>query len=788
MSSQRGSLSGSTIGTIAGIALGAAFAIATAGAGTPISLALVMKGAMLGAAVGGTIGGLVDFMTAPDVVNRQESVAGMQIQTSAYGQPVAQVFGAWRLAGNIIWISFKKRNAHRQEQGGKGGPKRVSITYTYSVDVAIALCDTLLTGPMDGIRFAWADGTAIYASDQGPWPSNWTFYRGTGDQLPDPVIRAFFGGIEQIPGYIYTCYVVMNDYDMGSYPRLPNFTFEVYQGDGAGTPLPQVVETLAVGAGLPEAALDIADLPDLRVRLGIMSVQAVRATLESLTVAYRFFLLESGFQIVARRVGSGGVVAQVPAGDLDAAEREGSEKRGLAIARERSRLLPTQLSVAYTAPRRSYQASTQVATLGTLETVEQPRAVSTSLAMEDADAKALAQETLDRLWIERTGYDFVLGRRWAALEPGDRLAVESRGAVYTMTLSELGYGRPGLLTCKARADSAPVVFVEGAAAAEGISTDQILLYLEHTTAVFLELPAMDAQDQAPRAYVIYSSTQPESWPGATLHRSVDGGDSYQVLHIGTLEAYSGEALTVLPDAPAHLTDTTSTVQVKLSFGELVSVTPAAFQAGANLAMLGSELIAFRDAVLIDEQTYLLRHLWRGRRGTEWATGTHVAGERFAWIDQAVYRFEQGLGDRYVVRPWKAVTRGLDISQVTSFDYAPTMENLRPWSVATLRLEQSGTDWLISWRGRARFTGAWVDGSQATPDPDFLTYRVVIYSDATQATIVRQVDQGDSGDYQARQGYVYTLAQQSADFGGAQSVLYAQVYQVGRNDVSRPAAA
>ena len=68
------------------------------------------------------------------------------------------------------------------------------------------------------------------------------------------------------------------------------------------------------------------------------------------------------------------------------------------------------------------------------------------------------------------------------------------------------------------------------------------------------------------------------------------------------------------------------------------------------------------------------------------------------------------------------------------------------------------------------------------------YRVVIYTDGSGATVARQVDVRDSGDWQARQSFLYTSAMQSADFGTLQSVLYAQVFQVGRTDVSRPAAA
>jgi hypothetical protein len=784
------SMSGSTIGTFAGMAIGVGLAVSgvfTFGATTVLGAALM--GASLGAAAGGLIGGAVDYATAGDQVNRQESIAGLQIQTSAYGQPMAQIFGTYRVAGNIIFIGPKVAHDKRTTQGGGkgGGPKAVNITKTYSIDIALALCDTLLTGPMTAITKAWSDGTLIYNSAVQPLPTGWTFYPGTDTQPTDPTISSSYpplGGSANTPRFIYTCYVVMNDYDLGPYPRVPNFTFEVTQGE---RPLAGVVRAMAEAAGVPASDLVLTDLPEASVRYLLSGVQAVRGMLEQLMTAYRFYVRERGPQLEFRAMHIGDVVADIAETDLDASERP-AQTQGLRIARERSRVLPTQLYVSYTSANRDFQAHTQLATVGTLESVESPRTVATAVALDDAEAKALAQENLDRVWIERTAYAFGVGRRWAGLEPGDRVRVTSRDAAHTVFLTEAQYGRPGLVQLKGRSDATPVMFVPGALPAVGDFPEVVLAFLAQTTATFLDLPAMDSGDQAPRTHVVYSYPE-DDWPGATLHRSRDGGASYDLVHVGTLEVIGGTALTVLPAADPHLTDTTSTLEVHLTHGQLVSVTPEAFQGGGNLAMLGSELLQFREATLTAPGTYTLRHFWRGRRGTEWAVGTHAAGEVLTWIDQAVYDVEVALGERYVTRQWKVVTNGLDIASATAQAYAVQSENLKPWSVSGYRQTRQTTgDWLLQWRGRARFTGAWIDGSQASPDPDFLTYRVTIYSDGTYTTVARTLDQPDSGDWQAVQTYTYTSADQTTDFGAPQTALVAIVTQVGRTDVSRPQAA
>ena len=167
-------------------------------------------------------------------------------------------------------------------------------------------------------------------------------------------------------------------------------------------------------------------------------------------------------------------------------------------------MLPTQLSISYISPERSYQSNTQQATIGTLETVETARSLTSSLGHGGRGRQGPgARKSLDRVWIERTGYAFTIGRRWAWLEPGDRVEVESRGYVHTVMLSDVEYGRPGLVVCKGRADSAPVLFVEGSAPATGISTDQILVYLSADAAALPRPAGARLERPGARLHVAY---------------------------------------------------------------------------------------------------------------------------------------------------------------------------------------------------------------------------------------------------------------------------------------------
>jgi hypothetical protein len=76
--------------------------------------------------------------------------------------------------------------------------------------------------------------------------------------------------------------------------------------------------------------------------------------------------------------------------------------------------------------------------------------------------------------------------------------------------------------------------------------------------------------------------------------------------------------------------------------------------GANLAVLGSEVIQFKSATLVATNTYALTGLLRGRRGTEWAIGTHAAGDRFVLASTATWRrADSAAGEIGLARTHKA---------------------------------------------------------------------------------------------------------------------------------------
>ena len=125
--------------------------------------ALTIVGYVFFGPVGALVGGILGDVLFPQAGVKGPRLNELNVQHSTVGAPIPIVYGTAALAGNVIWSGGLIETKHEDEQGGMlgiGGPTVTS--YTYSVDVAIGICE----GPISGIRRIWADADLIYdASD-----------------------------------------------------------------------------------------------------------------------------------------------------------------------------------------------------------------------------------------------------------------------------------------------------------------------------------------------------------------------------------------------------------------------------------------------------------------------------------------------------------------------------------------------------------------------------------------------------------------------------------------------
>ncbi|MGH6834928.1 MAG: phage tail protein [Methylocella sp.] len=141
---------------------------------------------------------------------------GLQIQTSSNAVPIALLYGVNRLAPNAIWTGGFYAIPQYQKGGGKGGGHGQLQGYTYYTSFLLGLCE----GPINGYDVTFLNqqwlwglyGTGLEQATGGATP-----------QAPWGYLQAFFPG--QALGYNGLAYVGAFNFNLGSSPNLPQFSF-----------------------------------------------------------------------------------------------------------------------------------------------------------------------------------------------------------------------------------------------------------------------------------------------------------------------------------------------------------------------------------------------------------------------------------------------------------------------------------------------------------------------------------------------------------------------------------
>lgn len=166
-----------------------------------------------------------------------------RLQTSRDGAPMPRIFGRVRLAGQVIWASHIRESSTETPAGGKGGGP-TQTEFSYSISFAIGLCE----GEITAIERIWANGAPLETASL-----DMRVYRGTGHQMPDPIIAATEG--PDAPAFRGTAYVVFEDFPLAAYGnRLPQLNIEVVRTGNRTGKLESQIKSVCLLPGSGEFA------------------------------------------------------------------------------------------------------------------------------------------------------------------------------------------------------------------------------------------------------------------------------------------------------------------------------------------------------------------------------------------------------------------------------------------------------------------------------------------------------------------------------------------------------
>ncbi|MDH3660764.1 MAG: phage tail protein [Alphaproteobacteria bacterium] len=544
--------------------------------------------------------------------------------------------------------------------------------------------------------------------------------------------------------------------------------------------LGEVVTKLCERSGLASADIDVTELDQPIQGYMLPRPVAVREALEQLQQAYPFDVVESDWQL-AFRMRERAPVATIDDEMLAAHEPGNDRPPKLLETRTQEAELPRRVTVRYLSRENDYQAAAQqVQLIQDLYETKHELVLELPIVMTDDEAKRAASAILASAWVERDGFELFLPPAFMRLDPGDVVQVEKVSGELTadlqLRLTEIDLSGGCLLRLKAVTDD-PIVWqtshVLGAPVPK--SGQAGIPFDVPSQGFFLNLPALSADDGQSGGFWLGAapawSLENTSWRGAVVYRSSDGISFSDFRAITTPVAWA-KAATVLPAYDRWgVWDEDNVLEVAAQTPGLAFESRSDLEVldGANLLLVGQEIIQFASAVQIGPLTWRLSRLLRGRYGTEWAISTHQPGETVLLLDPTALTRVSSLDEVGIERLYRTVSIGSDPSLPDAIAFTNEAKSLKPNAPVHIQGSRNGAgDLTITWIRRTRYGGAWRDLVDVPLNETSEAYEIDVLDQAD--TVLRTLASSSPT-------VTYTAADQTSDFGAPQSSIAFAVHQL-----------
>jgi hypothetical protein len=280
---------------------------------------------------------------------------------------------------------------------------------------------------------------------------------------------------------------------------------------------------------------------------------------------------------------------------------------------------------------------------------------------------------------------------------------------------------------------------------------------------------LDANPVGTGYYYAMGSRLP-TWVSATLMQSNDGR-AFATEDASNLQTSYGYTTAALPAPRSPWTwDRVNSLTVKMSWGSLEAAAEIDVMNGANVLLVGEELVQFASATQNADGTWTLSNLLRGRRGTEYACASHHVGEVVLVPKTGLKRVFDPTSVLWLEYEYKAIETGQPIAAARAQKFIIRGRDLMPYSVVRIRgaRDQSG-NLAISWIRRTRIGGAWLNHLGRVPLAETREAYELEILDA-KAAVVRTIESD-------RPAVAYSVADQVSDFGAPQSSVAVRVFQI-----------
>lgn len=526
-----------------------------------------------------------------------------------------------------------------------------------------------------------------------------------------------------------------------------------------------VVAEICQLAGLKTTEYDVGELTKDFLRGYILSNnQTGRTALQSLCDTFFFDIVDTSKKLKFIKRGKQPLVT-IPEDDY--VVTEGQEDH-ITVTFADILTLPYKVNISFFDYDNDFQISSQPARRHTVES-QNVSSIQVAISVNSSKARQMANAILYIAYNESTSFQFSLPHKYFWLEVGDSVTIMKNNIDYIARIKEINYQNDVMIISAVEDD--PSIYTQN------IVGGKVDYNLTNTISVntpsrleLLDIPLLRDQDDNVGIYLSVGGYNSNNWKGAQVYKSNDKGQSW--LAWGTSKTRAGiigDCLTTLGDFKAgYIPDEQNTLLVKVN-GVLSSTTMDNVKNGINIAMVGNEMIGYREATLKAENTYLLSGLLRGLQGTEREISNHTFNERFVVaLPSTLYLENYNLSEIEAPRQFKAASFGELLTDAFVKDFTYEAVALKPYAPVHIGGgRDSDNNLLIKWVRRTRTNGSWKNGTDVPLGETLEAYSIDILKDGL---VIRTIDS-------TVQNAQYTATQQIADFGSVQSSINVVIYQI-----------
>ncbi|NJO82928.1 MAG: hypothetical protein HC828_08980 [Blastochloris sp.] len=612
--------------------------------------------------------------------------------------------------------------------------------------------------------------------EAGRYAESITVYNGTDSQSPSSVIQGYEGA-ENTPAFRGTAYVVFQNLKLADFGnRIPQFTFLVEADEGLS--VQSAIRSFRLSrSGLTSDVLRCNSSYECLSGYTIAGPTQMADALIPLINSYGVRVQESQGKLKFFHFGAEPITAV--SDTLFGAGSSSPDRAKLTISDSTSFDIPTEVDVQYFDIDRDHQKGSQRERRNN-EFTRVVRSIDVPVVLNATQARNIAIRTLWTGWSERQLIEMSLPPRFTTIRENEALTFSYNGSDYKVRVLSVDRGNNHLIKVRGVTQE-DHIFQELDIVPSGGATSDELLYIPPLLELMVfDMAALRTEDTivAGFYYAVAIADDSSSFTGASLYEQLPGSSRYDELERIEAEGTTmGVCESVLGDGSYGYWDRNSTVDVELFDGELSSEEEIDVLNGSNTALIGTEVVAFTTATLIDTRTYRLSGLIRGLRNTQSSIATHVADERFLLLNTAVKFHQVDLAARDSTRNYKAISVGSEIDETDEQSLTLAMTTFRAWSVVHVKATRSSGDLAITWIRRTRGFVRQYSGSSAPLLTSNESYEIDIMDGST---VVRTISSSTPSA-------TYTSADQTTDFGSPQSSIVTRIYELtteyGRGDVA-----